>query len=66
MENNTKTGVSTIVGRRGLLRTMITGAAAAAAIAAVVLETTAAKPSTTKEFVFYRSHYGYDEETRRR
>jgi hypothetical protein len=41
-----KTGVSTIVGRRGLLRAVITGAAAAAAIAAVVRETTAAKPST--------------------
>jgi hypothetical protein len=66
MENNTKTGVSTIVGRRGLLPAMITATAAAAGIAAVVRETTAAKPSTTKEFVFYRSHYGYDEETRRR
>jgi len=44
-----KTGVSTIVGRRGLLRAVITGAAAAAAIAAVALETTAAKPSTTTE-----------------
>ena len=62
MENNTKTGVSTIVGRRGLLRAVITSAAAAAAITAVVRETTA----TTEEFVFYRSHYGYDEETRRR
>ena len=61
-----KTGVSTIVGRRGLLRAVITGAAAAAAITAVVRETTAATPSTTEEFVFYRSHYGYDEETRRR
>jgi hypothetical protein len=40
-----KTGVSTIIGRRGLLRAVITGAAAAAAITAVVLETTAAKPS---------------------
>jgi hypothetical protein len=48
MEKNMKTGVATIVGRRGLLRTMITGAAAAA-IAAVVLETTAAKPSTTED-----------------
>ena len=57
-----KTGVSTIVGRRGLLRAVITGAAAAAAITAVVRETTA----TTEEFVFYRSHYGHDEETRRR
>jgi hypothetical protein len=66
MENNMKTGVSTIVGRRGLLRAVITGAAAAAAITAVVRETTAAKSSTTEEFVFYRSHYGYDEETRRR
>ena len=44
-----KTGVSTIVGRRGLLRTMISGAAAAAAITAVVRETTAAKPSTTED-----------------
>ena len=49
MEKNMKTGVSTIVGRRGLLRTMITGAAAAAAITAVVLETTAAKPSTSED-----------------
>jgi len=44
-----KTGVPTIVGRRGLLRTMITGAAAAAAITAVVRETTAAKPNTTED-----------------
>ena len=44
-----KTGVSTILGRRGLLRAVITGAAAAAGITAVVLETTAAKPSTTNE-----------------
>jgi hypothetical protein len=44
-----KTGVSTIVGRRGLLRAVITGAAAAAAIAAVALETTAAKPSATSD-----------------
>jgi hypothetical protein len=43
------TGASAIVGRRGLLRAMITGAAAAAAIAAVVLETTAAKPSTSED-----------------
>jgi hypothetical protein len=49
MENNMKTGVSTIVGRRGLLRAVITGAAAAAAITAVVLETTAAKPSTVND-----------------
>jgi len=47
MENNMKTGASTIVGRRGLLRAVITGAAAAAAVTAVLLETTAAKPSTT-------------------
>ena len=44
-----KTGVSTIVGRRGLLRAMITGAAAAAAITAVVRETSAAKPGTTED-----------------
>ena len=44
-----KTGVSTVVGRRGLLRAMITGTAAAAGIAAVVGETTAAKPSTTND-----------------
>ena len=44
-----KTGVSTIVGRRGLLRAVITGAAAAAAIAAVVRETTAAKPGTVND-----------------
>jgi hypothetical protein len=44
-----KTGVSTIVGRRGLLRAMITGTAVAAGIATVVLETTAAKPSTTED-----------------
>ena len=37
---------STIVGRRGLLRTMITGAAAAAAADAVSLEPGSAKPST--------------------
>ena len=43
------TGASAIVGRRGLLRAMITGAAAAAAITAVVLETTAAKPSTSED-----------------
>ena len=49
MENNMKTGVSTIVGRRGLLRAVVTGAAAAAAVAAVVRETTAAKPSTTSD-----------------
>ena len=49
MENNTKTGVSTIVGRRGLLRAVITGAAAAAGITAVVRETTAAKPSTVND-----------------
>jgi hypothetical protein len=61
-----ETGVSTTVGRRGLLRAVITGAAAAAAITAVVRETTAAKSSTTEEFVFYRSHYGYGEETGRR
>ena len=41
-----KTGVCALLGRRGLLRAMITGAAAAAAITAVVRETTAAKPST--------------------
>ena len=61
MENNMKTGVSMIVGRRGLLRAVVTGAAAAAAVAAVVRETTAAKPSTTKELVFYSSCHGYDE-----
>jgi hypothetical protein len=44
-----KTGVSAIVGRRGLLRAMITGAAAAAVIAAVVRETSAAKPGTTND-----------------
>ena len=44
-----KTGASTIVGRRGLLRAVITGAAAAAGIAAVVRETTAAKASTTND-----------------
>jgi hypothetical protein len=49
MENKMKTGVSTIVGRRGLLRAVITGAAAAAAITAVVRETSAAKPSTTND-----------------
>jgi hypothetical protein len=65
MENNMKTGASTIGGRRGLLRAVITGAAAAAAITAVARETTAAKPSTTKELVFYSSRHGYDEGTRR-
>jgi hypothetical protein len=64
MENNMKTGVSTILGRRGLLRAVITGAAAAAGITAVVRETTAAKPNTTKELVFYSSCHGYDEGTR--
>jgi hypothetical protein len=49
MENNMKTGVSTILGRRGLLRAVITGAAAAAAITAVVRQTTAAQPSTTND-----------------
>ena len=49
MEKNMKTGVSTIVGRRGLLRAMITGAAATAAITAIVREPTAAKPSTTND-----------------
>jgi hypothetical protein len=49
MENNMKTGVSTIVDRRGLLRAVVTGAAAAAAVAAVVRQTTAAKPSTTND-----------------
>ncbi len=44
-----KTGVSAIVGRRGLLRAMTTGAAAVAVITAVALETTAAKPSTTSD-----------------
>jgi hypothetical protein len=44
-----KTGISTIVGRRGLLRAVITSAAAAAGIAAVVRETTAAKPSATND-----------------
>jgi hypothetical protein len=44
-----KTGVSAIVGRRGLLRAMTTGAAAVAAITAITLETTAAKPSTTSD-----------------
>ena len=48
MENNMKTGVSTIVGRRGLLRAVITGAAAAAAITGVVRETTAAKSGATE------------------
>jgi hypothetical protein len=45
MENKMKTGVCALLGRRGLLRAMITGAATAAAITAV-RETTAAKPST--------------------
>ena len=49
MEKNMKTGVSTIVGRRGLLRAMITGAAAAAAVTAAVRETTAAKPGTADD-----------------
>jgi hypothetical protein len=49
MEDNMKTGVSAIIGRRGLLRAMITGTAAAAAITAVVRDTTAAKPSTTND-----------------
>jgi hypothetical protein len=49
MENHMKTGASTIVGRRGLLRAAIAGAAAAAGIAAVVRETTAAKASTTND-----------------
>ena len=44
-----KTEVSAIVGRRGLLRAMTTGAAAVAAITAVALETTAATPSTTSD-----------------
>jgi hypothetical protein len=44
-----KTEVSAIVGRRGLLRAMTTGAAAVAVITAVALETTAAKPSTTSD-----------------
>jgi hypothetical protein len=44
-----QTGVSTIVGRRGLLRAVITGATAAAAMTAVVRETTPAIPSTTKD-----------------
>ena len=44
-----KTGVSAIVGRRGLLRAMTTGAAAVAVITAVALETTAAKPGTTSD-----------------
>ena len=42
-----KIGVSTIVGRRDLLRAVISGAAAA--ITAVALETTAAKPSATSD-----------------
>jgi hypothetical protein len=49
MESNMKAGVSAIVGRRGLLRAIITGTAVAAGIAAVVCETTAAKPSTTND-----------------
>jgi len=49
MEDNMKTGVSALLGRRGLLRAVITGAAAAAAITAVVRETTAAKPSTAAD-----------------
>ena len=44
-----KAGVSTIVGRRGLLRAAITGAAAAAAIAAVVRETSPATPNATED-----------------
>ena len=44
-----KTGVSTIVGRRDLLRAVIGGAAAAAAITVVALETTAAKPSASSD-----------------
>ncbi len=44
-----KTGVSTIVGRRDLLRAVISGAAASAAITAVALETTVAKPSATSD-----------------
>jgi hypothetical protein len=44
-----KTGISTIVGRRGLLRAVITGATAVAAITAVAVETTVAKPSTTSD-----------------
>jgi hypothetical protein len=49
MENNMTTGVSRIVGRRGLLRAMMTGAAAAAAITAVAPEVTAAKSGTTND-----------------
>jgi hypothetical protein len=44
-----KTGVSTIVGRRGLLRAVITGAAGAAAMTAVVGEATPATLSTSKD-----------------
>jgi hypothetical protein len=44
-----KSGVSTIVGRRGLLGAMITGAVVAAGITAVGLETTAAEPTTTSK-----------------
>jgi hypothetical protein len=44
-----KSGVSTIVGRRGLLGAMITGAVVAAGITAVRLETTAAEPTTTSK-----------------
>ncbi len=44
-----KNGIPTIVGRRGLLRAVITGTAAAAAVTAVARETTAAKPSTTAD-----------------
>src|SRR4051812_41604711 len=44
-----KSGVSTILGRRGLLGAMITGAVVAAGITAVGLETTAAEPTTTSK-----------------
>ena len=50
MENNMKTGVSALLGRRGLLRAVITGAAAAAGLtAAVVRETTAARPDNPND-----------------
>jgi len=49
MENNLKTRAPALLGRRGLLRAVITGTAAAVAIAAVVRETIAAKSSTTED-----------------
>jgi hypothetical protein len=39
--------LSTLVGRRDLLRAVMTGAAAAAAISSASIETAEAKPSTT-------------------